>query len=343
MLRRIFIGKPISLKAHHTQTVSKKEALALLSSDALSSVAYGPEQIIIVLTLAGVLTLSYSLIVGLLIVLLLTLLVVAYRDVITLFPEGGGAYKMTQRYMHKQAALSTAALLLVDYILTIAVSVSAGVDALIATIPILHSWYIEIACGFVILLLLLNLRGVSETAKVLMLPIYAFIVSLLILYIVASLHWFDPINNTIVSNSTMESFAWLLLLKAFAVGCSALTGVEAISNAVPNFKTPAANNAKTTLLILGALLIVLFSGVLIFSTHFHITPAENTTVLSLLTEAIVGRNAFFYLLQSFTICILLLAANTSFVAFPSLLANLARDGYAPRIFLNKGYRLRLLK
>ncbi|MCH7320421.1 APC family permease [Solibacillus sp. MA9] len=339
MWKQIFIGKPLKLNSEKQQAVSKKEALALLSSDALSSVAYGPEQIMIVLWAATALNSLYTLPVAGLILALLFLLVIAYRSVITQFPEGGGAYKVTQKYMNNYVALCTAGLLLVDYILTIAVSVSAGVDALTSAFPSLHASRILISVLFIGGILLLNLRGVTETARVLMFPVYGFIVAMLLVFIMALFKWNDAV---IVSPTTVEAFSWMLLIKAFAVGCSALTGVEAISNAVPNFKKPTAVNAQKTMLVLAGILTLLFSGVLIFATHFQITPSMNETVLSQLASQIVGRNGFYFFIQAVTISILLLAANTSFAAFPQLLANLAKDGYAPRIFLNRGDRLRLL-
>lgn len=339
MWKQFFIGRPLKLNSHQQQAVTKKEALALLSSDALSSVAYGPEQILIVLVASSAISTMYTLPVALLILALLFLLVTAYRAVIAQFPEGGGAYKVTQKYLNRYVALCTAALLLVDYILTIAVSVSAGVDAFASAFPAVHAYRFIISTLFVVGLLLLNLRGVTETARVLMLPVYGFILSMFLIFTMALFKWHDI---PVVSEQTMEAFSWLLLVKAFAVGCSALTGVEAISNAVPNFRKPIVINAQKTMLILATLLTILFSGVLLLATHFHIQPTAQQTILSQLAVHIVGRNGVYFFIQAMTICILLLAANTSFAAFPQLLANLAKDGYAPRIFLNRGDRLRLL-
>lgn len=338
MWKKFFIGLPLKSK-NHQQAVSKKEALALLSSDALSSVAYGPEQILIILWAATAASTMYTLPVALLILALLFLLVISYRAVIVQFPEGGGAYKVTQKYLNNSVALCTAGLLLVDYILTIAVSVSAGVDALTSAFPEFHAYRLLISTLFVGGLLLLNLRGVTETAWVFMLPVYGFIISMFALFIMALLKWNDV---NIVSAQTMEAFSWLLLVKAFAVGCSALTGVEAISNVVPNFKNPTVKNAQKTMLLLAGILTILLSGVLLLATHFQIQPSSKQTILSQLAAHIVGRNGFYFFIQAVTVSILLLAANTSFAAFPQLLANLAKDGYAPRIFLNRGNRLRLL-
>lgn len=338
MWKRYFIGLPLKSKSHQ-QTVTKKEALALLSSDALSSVAYGPEQILIILWAATAASTIYTLPVAMLILALLFLLVFSYRAVIVQFPEGGGAYKVTQKYLNNSVALCTAGLLLVDYILTIAVSVSAGVDALTSAFPEFYAYRLLISTLFVGGLLLLNLRGVTETARILMFPVYGFIVSMFALFIMALFKWHDV---NIVSAQTMEAFSWLLLVKAFAVGCSALTGVEAISNAVPNFKNPPVKNAQKTMLLLAGILTILLSGVLLLATHFQIQPSSKQTILSQLAAHIVGRNGFYFFIQAVTVSILLLAANTSFAAFPQLLANLAKDGYAPRIFLNRGNRLRLL-
>ena len=174
----------------------------------------------------------------------------------------------------------------------------------------------------------------------LMFPVYGFIAAMFLVFIVAIFKWNDAV---VLSPTTVEAFSWMLLIKAFAVGCSALTGVEAISNAVPNFKQPAVQNAQKTMLVLATILTVLFSGILILATHFQLTPSSSETILSQLASLVIGRGGMYYFIQAMTICILLLAANTSFAAFPQLLANLARDGYAPRIFLNRGDRLRLLK
>lgn len=336
MWKSIFIGRPLTLKNHAQQTVTKKEALALLSSDALSSVAYGPEQILIILFIAGAMNMMFAIPITILIVLLLLLLVIAYQKVIALFPEGGGAYKVARTFIGEKTALASASLLLVDYILTIAVSTSAGVDALIAAVPSMDHYRIFCVIVFTLLLLLLNLRGTSETSKVLLVPVYGFIALLIGIIIAGFFNWSSA---PVLSDATVQGLSILLLVKAFAVGCSALTGVEAISNAVPTFKEPAARNAQKTLLYLGILLALLFSAIMILSTHFHLQPTEGTTVLSSLAEHVAGRGMLYFVFQAATICILLLAANTSFTAFPQLLANLAKDGYAPRIFLNRGDRL----
>lgn len=211
-----------------------------------------------------------------------------------------------------------------------------GVDAFIAAFPAYEHWRLLFVVAFIIVVLLLNLRGVSETSKWLLVPVYSFIVVIIGLVIISFFHWQDV---PAVSTQTASSLSLLVMIKAFAVGCSALTGVEAISNSVQSFKQPAAHNARQTLLYLGLLLAFLFSAFMVLATHFHIAPAANTTVLASLAEHVVGRNAYYFIIQTATICILLLAANTSFAAFPQLLATLAKDGYAPRIFLNRGDRL----
>ena len=205
---------------------------------------------------------AYTIPITVLIVLLLVLLVVAYRQVIVLFPEGGGAYKVARTFIGEKMALVGASLLLVDYILTIAVSVSAGVDALLAAVPTLTPYRLLCVIAFILLVLLLNLRGVAETSKILLVPVYGFIVLLIGIIVMSFVHWHTPV----LTEQTVQSFSLLLIVKAFAVGCSALTGVEAISNAVPSFKKPAAQNARATLLSLSLLLAALFSAIMLLAT-----------------------------------------------------------------------------
>ncbi len=232
--------------------------------------------------------------------------------------------------------------LLVDYILTVAVSVSAGTDAITSAFPVLHGYNVHIAILFVILLTLLNLRGVTESASVLAYPVYLFVLALFILigvgvyqiftgHVSADLH--TPVGTPIAG------ITLFLLLRAFASGCSALTGVEAISNAIPNFKNPAPNNAAKTLMVMGGLLALLFSGIVYLAYYYGISPSAEVTVVSQIAEETFGRNFIYFFIQGTTALILILAANTGYSAFPLLAVNLAKDKFIPRMFLIRGDRL----
>lgn len=232
--------------------------------------------------------------------------------------------------------------LLVDYILTVAVSVSAGTDALTSAFPSLHAHNVIIAIIFVIFITILNLRGVTESASVLAYPVYLFVLALFILigvgiYNILTGHVSQALHTPI--GTPVAGISLFLLLRAFASGSSALTGVEAISNAIPNFKDPAPNNAAKTLLAMGALLAVLFSGIVFLAYYYGISPSKEVTVVSQIAEQTFGRNFMYYFIQGTTALILILAANTGYSAFPLLAVNLAKDKFIPRMFTIRGDRL----
>ncbi|WP_107924929.1 APC family permease [Lysinibacillus parviboronicapiens] len=340
--KRYVIGKPLKSDALGEQKLSKTKALAILSSDALSSVAYGPEQILLVLMTVSAIAFWYSLPIAFGVAVLLVALILSYRQVIYAYPHGGGAYVVSRENLGVNAGLVAGGSLLVDYILTVAVSVSAGTDAITSAFPSLHAYNVVIAVFFVICLTLLNLRGVTESASILAYPVYLFVAVMLLLIAVgiynvatgqvpADLH---PKIGTPVAGISL-----FLLLKAFASGSSALTGVEAISNAIPNFKNPAPTNAAKTLLAMGGILAVLFIGIVSLAYFYGVVPNEQATVVSQIAEASVGRNMFYYIVQGTTAMILVLAANTGYSAFPLLAVNLSKDGFIPRIFQIRGDRL----
>ncbi len=316
--------------------------MAILSSDALSSVAYGPEQILIVLVTLGIVAFWYSIPIAVGVLILLAALILSYRQIIFAYPHGGGAYVVSKSNLGVNPGLIAGGSLLVDYILTVAVSVSAGTDAITSAFPSLHSYNVEIAIVFVIFITLLNLRGVTESASVLAYPVYLFVLALFILIGVGiynivtgsvspQLH--TPIGTPVAGVSLF------ILLKAFASGSSALTGVEAISNAIPNFKDPAPNNAAKTLTMMGLLLAILFSGIVTLAYYYGVSPKVEVTVVSQIAEEIFGRNFMYYFIQGTTALILILAANTGYSAFPLLAVNLAKDKFIPRMFLIRGDRL----
>ncbi len=308
------------------------QGLAALSLDALSSVAYGPEAILVVLVAAGASGLRYSLPVTGAIIVLLAALVVSYRQVIAAFPSGGGAYAVSKAHLGTQASLVAAASLIVDYVLNAAVGVSAGVAALTSAFPSLFGATVWLCLGALALITGLNLWGVSESAKVFTVPTLAFIVAMAAV-IVGGLFRAHPavVLDHHVGAST-EAVGILLVLRSFASGCSALTGVEAIANAVPEFRTPRARRAQHTEVWLGVLLGAMLIGLGVLIHRFSVVPHTGITVLAQLTEASLGHNVVFYAIQLITMVLLALAANTSFGGLPVLASLLARDNFLPHMF-----------
>ncbi|WP_088041549.1 APC family permease [Bacillus sp. EAC] len=342
ILKRYLIGKPLKSTELSEQKLSNTKALAILSSDALSSVAYGPEQILIVLTTIGAAAYWYSIPIGIGVLILLLALILSYRQIIYSYPHGGGAYVVSKQNLGVIPGLIAGGSLLVDYILTVAVSVSAGTDAITSAVPALHSHTVFIAVILVIFITILNLRGLTESASILAYPVYLFVVALVIIIIVGLynvLTGHAPATTHAPMWVKPEGITLFLLLKAFSSGCSALTGVEAISNAIPNFKEPSEKNAAKTLMMMGTILAVLFSGVMFLAYWYGITPNAEETVMSQLGSDIFGRNVIYYFIQGTTALILVLAANTGFSAFPLLAYNLASDKFMPRMYLLRGDRL----
>ncbi|MGE8078788.1 APC family permease [Peribacillus loiseleuriae] len=341
-IKRFLIGRPLKSTELGEQKLSKTKALAILSSDALSSVAYGPEQILIVLVTVSATAFWYSIPIAIGVLILLTALILSYRQIIFSYPHGGGAYVVSKENLGMNPGLVAGGSLLVDYILTVAVSVSAGTDALTSAFPSLHSYNVVIAIVFVILITILNLRGVTESASILAYPVYLFVLALFILIGVGIYHivsgQVSPGLHTPIG-TPVAGISLFILLKAFASGSSALTGVEAISNAIPNFKNPAPNNAAKTLIAMGAFLAVLFSGIIFLAYYYGIAPSEKVTVVSQIAEDTFGRNFMYYFIQGTTALILILAANTGYSAFPLLAVNLAKDKFIPRMFTIRGDRL----
>lgn len=340
--KRFLIGRPLKSNELGEQKLTKTKALAILSSDALSSVAYGPEQILIVLITVGAAAYWYSIPIAVGVLVLLIALILSYRQIIFAYPHGGGAYVVSKENLGRYPGLVAGGSLLVDYILTVAVSVSAGTDAITSAFPALHHYNVLIAVLFVIFITTLNLRGVTESASILAYPVYLFVLALFILIGVGlfkiatgqvppELH--TPIGTPIAGISLF------LLLRAFASGSSALTGVEAISNAIPNFRDPAPNNAAKTLAAMGLLLALLFSGIVFLAYYYGVSPKEDVTVVSQIAETTFGRSFMYFFIQGTTALILILAANTGYSAFPLLAVNLAKDKFIPRMFTVRGDRL----
>ena len=314
------------------------EGLAALSLDALSSVAYGPQAIVIALVAAGAVGLGYTLPVTGAIVVLLAVLVISYRQVIEAFPQGGGAYAVAGRHLGRSASLIAAASLIVDYILNAAVGVSAGVAALWSAFHSLYAdrvWLCLVVLG---LITAVNMWGVAESARLFIPPTIAFILAMAIVIVGGLLrsHPAVPLGGHL--SQATASVGILLLLRAFASGCSALTGVEAIANAVPEFRKPRARRAQHTEMWLGILLGLMLIGISVLIRKFHAYPSATETTLAQLTGAAVGHNVIFYAIQLITTVLLALAANTSFGGLPVLASLLARDNFLPHLFVLKADR-----
>lgn len=345
-VRDRLLGTTLASHRLETERLSKVKALAVFSSDAISSVAYAPQEILFVLLLAGSGALGWSLPIGLAIAALLAIVVASYRQTVRAYPNGGGSYIVAHENLGIVAGLVAAASLLTDYVLTVSVSIASGIDALASLNEAFRPIAVPLAVGIVIVVALINLRGVSESGTIFSIPTYAFIVLLTGAITVAFIRVVFGGENVLAAGTPREpveatqSLGLLLVLKAFASGCSAMTGVEAISNGVQAFKRPAATNARTTLVWMGSILGFLFLGSTLLARHYGFIPHEDNTILSQLGAAAFGDGSvLFSLLNIMTAGILILAANTSFADFPRLSAILARDGYMPRIFHARGNRL----
>ncbi|GGX25019.1 APC family permease [Streptomyces chartreusis] len=311
--------------------------LAALSLDAMASVAYGPEAIVLVLAAAGAHGLGFTLPVTLAIAALLAVLVASYRQVIAAFPDGGGSYAVARTHLGKRTSLVAAASLVLDYVLNVAVAVTAGVAALTSAFPALYDDRLWLCLAVLALITAVNLRGIVESARAFIVPTVVFVGSILVL-IAVGLFRSEPVStataaghaSALADNAT--TVGALLLLKAFASGCAALTGVEAIANAVPSFRVPRARRAQHAEVALGAVLGVMLIGLSVLISRFHLQPVEGVTVLAQLADASLGHNWGFYVIQFATMILLALSANTSFGGLPVLLKLLARDNYLPHVF-----------
>jgi amino acid transporter len=341
-LKRAFLGSPLPTAQSRHERLAKSTALAVFASDALSSVAYATEEILLVLVLAGTVALSYSLPISIAIAILIAIVVSSYRQTIRAYPQGGGAYSVSKDNLGAPAGLVAGAALLIDYVLTVAVSVAAGIAALTSAVPWLFPYRPWLCVAAVVAVALANLRGIRESGKIFAAPTYLFIGSLGALIIYGGLGAvFDFLPEAPYQRHPpgLEGVGLFLFLRAFASGCTALTGVEAVSDGVPAFKPPEAHNARIVLTVLGVILIVLFLGITFLAYDFGIAPRHEETVISQLARHVFGGGAIYYEIQAVTMMILLLAANTSFADFPRLSFFLARDRFIPRQFATQGDRL----
>jgi amino acid transporter len=360
--KRFLVGRPLGSDRLGETLLPKWLALPVFCSDPLSSVAYATQEILLVLSLGGLALLWLSWWVAAAVVVLLLLVVASYRQTCYAYPTGGGAYAVSKANLGPSAALVAASALLVDYVLTVAVSVAAGVDNIVSAFPALAPDKVLINVVLIALLALVNLRGVKESGTAFAVPTYGFVFIVLSLLTVGAARLLA--GHPVAAESAGYQVAptvghtgglilLMLALRAFASGCTALTGVEAVSNGVPNFREPKSRNAAGTLAIMGALAITMFAGItaLAIVSHVHITAdnaqllgfpsgGEQRTVIAQLGAAVFGdASAGFYLLQAFTAAILVLAANTAFNGFPILASILGHDGYLPRQFARRGDRL----
>ncbi len=338
----LLIGPPRSARGGKTDRITPVEGLSALSLDALTSVAYGPEAIILVLAVAGAGALHLVLPITIAIVALLAILVFSYLQVIDAYPQGGGAYAVSRANLGAHTSLVAAAALVVDYTLTVAVSIAAGVASLTSAFPSLTGATVPICLGILLVITLLNIRGLGDTARAFLLPTMVFIVGLLAIIAIGLIHPLglgQPLPGTSETPTTgLKAVTFLLVLKAFSAGCSALTGVEAIANGVPLFREPRATRAKRTELLLGVILGVMLLGLAVLAKRWHVGPRSGQTVLSQIMSLAVGRNWAYYIVSLTITVVLALAANTSFGGLPVLSSLLARDNYVPHLFALRGDR-----
>ncbi|MEV4439515.1 APC family permease [Streptomyces sp. NPDC049577] len=368
LLKRLAIGRAMRSEELHETLLPKRLALPIFASDPLSSVAYATQEILLVLTLGGLAYLHFTPWIAAAVVALMTVVVLSYRQVVHAYPSGGGSYEVVSVNLGASAGLVVAASLLVDYVMTVAVSVASGVDNTISAVPALAGYRVLLAVGFVALLTGANLRGVRESGQAFAAPTYLFIAGVLIMVVTGLLRYFlghAPVSESAGFGITSDprdaglaGFALIMLcLRAFSSGCTALTGVEAISNGVPAFRKPKSRNAAATMAVMGAIAVAMFVGVtaLALIAKVHITddscrltglPGDcggytQRTVIAQLAAAVFGGESSpgFYYVQAATALVLILAANTAFNGFPLLASILAQHRYLPRQLHNRGDRL----
>lgn len=353
-LKRLLIGSPLATERQMHERLNKRTALAVFSSDALSSVAYATEAILAVLLASSAASVGLSLPVAAGIAALLLTVAFSYRQTIHAYPSGGGAYIVAHENLGQMAGLVAAAALLIDYVLTVAVSVSAGVAAITSLgvtwgVPWLHTWAVEIALACIGIITLVNLRGVRESGMVFAIPTYVFVLSMLAMIIVGTGQFFfvgtAPVQHTVESQTITGNeypvgmiLVWLVM-RAFAAGCTALTGIEAISNGVQAFKPPESKNAATTLTWMTVLLTTMFVGITWLAHQYGVIPHSHETVVSQIARTVFGPGFMYGVIQVATALILVLAANTAFADFPRLASLLALDGFLPRQLSSRGDRL----
>lgn len=344
-LRKLLIGESLTTDQLKHEKFSVLWGLPILSSDAISSVAYAGEEILwVLIPVIGLASYKYMFYAALCIVFLLFLLVFSYRQTIDNYPLGGGSYIVSKDNLGTIPSLTAAASLCIDYILTVAVSTSAGTAAITSAIPELLHHKVIITLIIILLLTIGNLRGLKDSAKIFGIPTYLFILTVGLLIIVGVVRHFIYNYNPqpmfpIEPTNPLNSMTIFLFIRAFASGCTALTGVEAVSDGIPNFKAPAQKHAKIVLGLLSVTVLFIFGGLSYLSTIYHAVPSDKVTVIAQIGTQVFGNSFMFYALQATTAMILIMAANTAFADFPLLLSFISRDGFAPKQFTRRGNRL----
>ncbi len=351
-VKGVLLGRPLANEEEIGERLSKAKALAIFSSDAISSSAYATEEIILAFILAGAAAAAfqYSLPVAIAIGVLLAIVAFSYRQVCIAYPTGGGSYSVSKANFGRLASLVAASALMIDYTLTVAVSTSSAVEQIASAVPALDPWRVEMGVVAIGLILLGNLRGMREAGNIFAIPTYLFLGSAFLMiaigtYRIVALGDTGPVpspEQVAALSETASSVTIIILLRAFASGAVALTGTEAIATGVPAFKPPEARNAARTLMTMAIILGTLFVGITFLAANFQIMPMEGPnkqTVIAQISRYVYGDTVGFYLFQAFTALLLFLAANTSFAAFPRLSAVLAEDGFVPRQFAFRGDRL----
>jgi amino acid transporter len=345
VLKRWLVGYPIKTAQAEHERLSKRLALAIFSSNSISSVAYATEEILLVLILAGAAALAWSIPVSLAILFLVIVLTISYRQIIYEYPGGGGAYVVARSNLGEVPALIAAAALMIDYVLTVAVSVAAGVAAITSAVPSLFPYRESLGLVSIIFIVVINLRGVRESGKFFAVPTYFAIGALGFMVIVGTFRSLSgagvvlPPVSPSGAGSDLQQLTLFLILRSFAAGCAAVTGMEVISNGVKAFRHPESRNAATTMVWMSIILGSLFIGISWMAYHYGILPKEDETVVSQLARLTFGTGFIYYAIQVGTMMLLVLAANSAFAGFPHLSSILARDGYMPHQMATFGDRL----
>ncbi len=340
-LKRWLVGDPLKSTQAADERLSKTLALAIFSSNAISSVAYATEEILLVLILAGTAAVAWSIPISFAILFLVVVLTISYRQIIYEYPEGGGAYIVARNNIGELPALIAAGALMIDYVLTVAVSVAAGIAALTSAVPSLFEHRVALGLTAIIFIIIMNLRGVRESGKFFAVPTYFAIGALGVMVVVGSIQALlgQAAPASADPQTTVEDLTLFLILRAFAAGCSAVTGMEVVSNGVKSFRRPEAENASTTMISMSLILAALFMGISFLASHYAIQPKADETIVSQLARLTFGTGSLYYALQIGTMLLLVLAANSAFAGFPQLASILARDGYMPRQMATFGDRL----
>lgn len=345
LLKRLLVGLPLKTTQAVHERLSKRLALAVFASDPLSSVAYATEEILLVLVLVGTAAVIWSIPISFSIVLLLAILTTSYRQIIFEYPEGGGAYTVAKSNLGELPGLTAAAALMIDYVLTVSVSVAAGIAAVTSAVPSLFPYRELLGLLAILLVMIVNLRGLRESGQIFAVPTYLFIGAILVMLAVGLGQVLLGRSGQMVEGQggnpvpAAEGLTLLLLLRAFSSGCTALTGMETISNGVSAFKRPESQNAALTMVGMATILGTMFLGISALAYHFGILPKEDETVVSQIARATFGEGPLYYLVQASTMMILILAANSAFNGFPRLASILARDSYMPHQMALMGDRL----